>query len=109
MQAEHIFKYADVSTRHVTRQDDLTLGRIAAEQARDEGDFPVRVAAYPGGYFIPLGDGREWLDETREDFKGAGLSAAFVTLLEYCVGKKVSVLRLDADGITVEALEKFDW
>ena len=109
MQPKHIFQYADVSTGHITKQDDSILGRIAAAQFQGELTFPVRIAAYPGGYFIPLGDGKEWLNETKSDFKKAGVSEAFISLLEYCVKKKVYVLRLDADGTVVEKLEKFDW
>lgn len=98
------YKYADVSMCHLTEDDVHTLSAI-----KDDDSFPLTIAEYTEGFFIPLGDGKEWLDSIRGEFDKYSLSEDFVKLLERCIDERVFCLRLDRDGTEIDGLKKHDW
>lgn len=107
-----IYKYADVSTCHITVKDK----DILEAQEPDMGPipslvdrFPLTVAKYREGFFIPIGEGEEWLKEMMDDLLKAGLSMSFIKLLGHCIKEGVYVLRLDADGNEIAGLPKHEW
>lgn len=102
-------KLADVSTKHITRDDCLILEANVASAT-----FPLRVSVYEYGFYIPipsLADTEKegTLEDLRKDLLEAGMSAEFFTLIHQAMKENVFVLNLDSDGEEVEELEAFDW
>jgi len=98
-----IYKYADVSTGHMKQED--------SELLHDLGDarFPMSVAEYEHGFFIPLPTLEDFHDHVKADLLKAGMSDAFCNLCEHCIKAGCFVIRLDTDGGDIEELPKFDW
>lgn len=104
-------KLADVSTKHITRDDCLILEANAGVD-RDPSAFPLRVSAYEYGFYIPipcLTDDKNTVEELRNDLREAGMSDAFITLIHQAMNEQVFVLNLDSDGEEVEELKTFEW
>ena len=100
------FPHADVSTRHITKEDAERLDELALELMYG-GRTPVTIAKYPEGYFLSV-PSELTLDD--EDFKRAmGVSDALIGLMVYLSELDVHILRLDADGTRHDNLPKFDW
>lgn len=112
-------KLADVSTGHITREDCDVLEANASADSTPA--FPLRVTKYEYGFYIPIPSLRDMetgiesqdqvgiLDTIRKDLLEAGMSEAFVTLIQQAMQEGIFVLNLDKDGEEVEELEKFDW
>lgn len=98
------YKYVDLKTLHITQNDSILLVALAKDD-----NFPLSITEYAEGFFIPLGEGREWYNEILPDLKEWGLSNEFQELVWLCVDKRVSLLRLDRDGEEVDGLPIHDW
>lgn len=94
-----IHTYADVSTRHVTKNDcDLLY----------DGVWPLTSAYYDTGYFLAL-PGDDLLDGTIQELQDCGFSDAFCHLVRTACEAGCYVLRLDGDAPKVDGLPTFDW
>jgi hypothetical protein len=105
------YKYADVSTRHITKKD----AELLEQAAKAENDsfermkFPFTIAAYPEGFFISLPGKQADFAENMESLIQFGLSFDCIKLFGRCVKEGAYVLRLDRDAYEVEGIKKFDW
>jgi len=104
------YKYADVSTCHITQKDAELLEQAAKQEytAVEPKEFPFTIAAYPEGFFISL-PGKNDFAENLRNLAAYGLSKDCVKLFRRCVNEGAYVLRLDADAYEVEGIKKFDW
>lgn len=102
-----VHKYASVSTGHITRRDAELLD--LADWSKDADPSIPLIAKYDEGYFLYTLS--EWADETqwKEDLVKAGLSEAFVELWLQASKAGCEILRLDADGETIDDLPLFEW
>lgn len=107
-------KLADVSTSHITRDDCMVL-EANSDVDQDPSAFPLRVSKYEYGFFIlipSLADTEKngtTLDDLRKDLLEAGMSEAFVTLIQQAMKERFFALNIDSSGEEVKELEKFDW
>lgn len=103
-----IYKYLDVSTCHITKNDADMLTKAA-----NSYDFhdPI-VYEYREGFFLPIMSGkgeRASMLECMDGYREKGYSSAFFKLLHYALNKRVSIIRLDADGDHIADLPENDW
>ena len=100
-----IFKYADVSTKHITAKDNDILDRL-----KRSDNFPMTVANYEYGYFIALPELETFRKYGEKDrLIEHGMSEAFCHLIEMAIKKKCTILRLDRDGWDCKGLKEFEW
>ena len=102
------YRYADVSTGHITADDNKRLAELALDEIHAAPRFtnPVTIAAYHGGYFISIPGEPELIDD---DFiRKMGVSTALIDLIRRCQAEGFFVLRLDRDAY-VQDLPKFEW
>lgn len=102
------YGYADVSTGHITKEDNKRLADLAREEVHAAPRFtnPVAIAAYHGGYFITIPGEAEMIDD---DFiQKMDVSSALIDLIRRCQSEGFFVLRLDRDAY-VQDLPTFDW
>lgn len=99
-----VLKYLDVSTAHITLQDDRLLKRSCSDPA-----FAGPLAyEYEEGYWVWVPD-KPTLKAPKKGYKTQGFSKAFVQLLEGADREGCSWIRLDADGFVYSCLPQFDW
>lgn len=104
-------KYIDLSTAHITEQDNAILTKIADGGA---DSAVVRFARHEYGYilFIPLVDSREMPERRRDEetkAKMLGLSTAYVGLIQHARNKKCQIVNIDRDGEAKGNLPTFEW
>jgi len=96
------YKLLDISTAHITREDDIFLKL----EARTPVSFPGSVHEVDHGFFIWLcgqeisTEGFVWED---------AISEAFKKIIELAVDLNIEYIRLDSDGKVYDGLEIFDW
>jgi hypothetical protein len=102
------FRYADVSTGHITAADNERLHELALDEVHGDGlSNPVTIAEYQGGYFISVPGEPELIDN---DFvRKMGVSDALIAIFRRCQAEGVAVLRLDRDAHKHDDLPEFDW
>lgn len=92
----------DISTAHISREDDIFLKL----EARTPGSFPGSVHEVDHGFFI-------WLCGQEISTEGfvweAAISEAFKKLIELAIELNIGYIRLDSDGKVYDDLETFDW
>lgn len=109
------YRYACVSTSHITEQDNLLLGAVAERYENRVATVPHTVHSYIYGYWIYVGNldpntvTAEEIENELEGIRDAGYSEAFVALLREVGGAGRTFLRLDADGDVIDGLETFCW
>jgi len=92
--------YAEVSTAHITLSDAEILDSAFFTNAVPD----IVVHKYEYGYLIPL------MDEMGLDAaQNAGLSCAFIELIDKCRKAGAQMLILDADVLVDNDLPVFDW
>lgn len=106
-------QYADVSTRHISPEDDERLHRDAVacdERAtpspgdRLEHDFIV--FEYDAGYFVHTGVAE---DPEHLRLLAGRYSPELLDLVRRAYEQDAVFLRLDRDGDVYEGLREFDW
>ena len=97
------FKYVDVSTRHISREDDERLHELALEEVHG-GIAPTTIAEYQYGFFVGV---PEEIDGEFE--RQMGVSDALIDLMRRCSAEGVQVIRIDRDGARHPGLPTFDW
>lgn len=104
-------KYLDLSTAHLTEQDNAILTAIADGGA---DVAVVRFARHEYGYilFIPLVDSEELPERRRDEAMKAkmlGMSTEFVELIQYARGKECRIVNIDRDADAEGDLPTFEW
>jgi hypothetical protein len=100
-----MYPYWDVSTVHITREDDIRLRDLARGDRSHPGKTPLGVATYGWGHFVIVPGEEELIDED----VAFGFSEDFVALLKKAARCEVPVLRIDRDGEEHDELPKHDW
>jgi hypothetical protein len=95
-----VYKYADISTAHITPQDNDLLGKMAYTNIIPE----IVVYDYEYGYFVPVPS-----DNNEEQLRKVGFSEAFLSLLKRCRQEKIMLIRIDKDAPEADDLETFEW
>ncbi len=92
-----VYRYLDLSTCHVTREDMDGL-----QQAVGDTAAPV-IAAYPEGVILYVPDDGYALSDW--------LSPSLAKILAYARAQDCYLVRLDADGEEIDdpALDRHDW
>ena len=98
-----IVKCLDISTGHMTENDDKLL-KAATDDQRQVPSLAI-VYEYKEGYFVYVSP------ETDQDAEltKEGFSAAFLNLIKMARSLKLKYVQFDADGITYADLPLFDW
>jgi hypothetical protein len=96
-------KYIDVSTRHITKQDN----DILEEQSRLTADMSALpeliVYGYCYGWFIPV------TEDIVEKAEKSGLSESFWKIIELAKKEKCLLIRIDRDGEVHGELDQHNW
>lgn len=102
-----VYKYADVSSGHIT-QKDAELLDIAASFAGRYAGVPL-IAKYAKGWFLSTRP--DWYDEEQwaMDLTELGFSRDFIGLWHEVSKKGCQILRLDADGEQIAGLPLHQW
>jgi hypothetical protein len=95
-----IRKVLDISTGHITFQDNEILG----------GDNTV-IACEPveAGFFVYLGTGSEALEHIQDVNEAGNMSPAFINILRWAVMVGCDIIKIDRDGELYEGLPTFEW
>lgn len=108
-----VLKYLDLSTAHVTAEDNALLADLTAPAPGDTTPFGVEDHAY--GHFLQVPEvllsetrKNEW-GAARDEILGMGFSEAFARLLEHAGANGCSLINLDRDGDLEPDLESFEW
>jgi len=94
-----IRKVLDISTGHITFQDNDILG----------GDSPpIATEPVEAGFLVYLGTDE---NETLEHIQEASnvMSPEFVNILRWAAVHKCDIIKIDRDGELYEGLPTFDW
>lgn len=94
----------DISTGHLTEQDNNLL-------SRSEDDDPVTAYKYPYGYIVYVGDvpAVGYLpEEYDETIKKYGYSDSFINILKKARDLGCKYAQFDADGITYDDIPYYD-
>lgn len=94
-----IFNYLDISTGHMTEEDDKLL---------KESEASLVVYSYEYGYFVHVPD-LKTESSIIPAFREHGFSEAFSKIMEYAQGKGFAFVRFDSDGAEYEELPMFNW
>ena len=108
---------ADISTAHITAEDNRLLGELCADQVErsQTACHAWREAEFSAGYAVPVNGG--WLLRILEDgakaddqeAREAGFSEAFINLLAFWRSRNVGWVRIDQDADATQSLPVFDW
>ena len=93
------FKYADLCTSHMTKEDSGKLQNMADNL--NESELTVYSNDY--GFFVMVPE-----YET-ERFENIGFSEALLSLLKRCSSENIGVIRFDCDALESDDLLTFDW
>lgn len=92
-------KYLDVSTAHITAQDNGKLERLAGA----DGIGELIVYEYLYGFFIPC------VQTLRSDAVSDGMSPSFIKICEAALSEKCGLIRIDADGDRHSEFDEHSW
>jgi hypothetical protein len=110
-----LYQYADVSTGHVSREDDRRLhedAMVTDERQTPRGSLArletprLIVFEYDAGYFVHTGAAE---DKDRLDELSGRYSKDLLRLLALAFDQGATFLRLDRDGGTYEGLPTHKW
>jgi hypothetical protein len=103
------FKYADVSSNHITKEDAAKLDSTA----KDKNNFLPIVRKYAEGWYVyvggKLGNGDGEHAAYYEEFKVLGMSEDFLKLCNFASKQDMHFICIDADGTEYQELTEFDW
>lgn len=97
-----VVEVADVSTSHITEQDDHLLSESCYT------DCPLVVYKYEYGYFILCGEEDE-IDDLCEAAKIHGFSDSLVNIVKLACMQNAKYVQLDGEGREYNELEVYDW
>ena len=97
------YKYADVSTSHITVGDDEILTGLALRSIQGRYDSLI---VYPTshGYFVFISS-----DLEEDKLRGLGLSDDFISVVRLAQSEGNQFVRFDADAETYEGLASHAW
>jgi hypothetical protein len=98
-----IVKCLDISTGHMTENDDKLLKAATDDQRQVPSD--AIVYEYKEGYFVYVSSNPDQDVELTKE----GFSAAFLNIIKKARSFKIKYVQFDADGITYADLPIFDW
>lgn len=98
-----IRKYLDVSTIHITREDDELLSSDCT------GLSPAVIAYRKDGYSYWVYVAHDDEDEEERKLRKAGYSQAFIVLLQEARAVGAGWICIDRDGAYSDKLPSFDW
>lgn len=101
-----ICKHLDISTVHLTEEDNDILSNFCTDISYGEHDYGFYVSVPDVDYESP-DDGtlHAKINQALED----GLSESFVNILKYAHKNDCSIVVFDRDGEVDENLPTFDW
>jgi len=97
------YKYLDVSTGHITSEDNDKLGQYLDPDMQEHNGHEIIVYGYEYGYFIPI------YDALMQDSKLCGLSDSFRKIVKKAKRLKCNLIRLDCDAEYHDDLDLYDW
>ena len=105
------YKYADVSTMHVTKEDaDLLAVDARIRSGKRDPRIPALIVfGYEEGFFVHVPEDEETFKDGLRMAKRHGYSKGMLKLLRLARDEGASFLRLDADGEPYGGLRTFDW
>jgi hypothetical protein len=106
---EGIYQYWDVSTTHITANDDKLLAAHVAKfehAPRDQDDYPSVLYPYDGGYWLFVSDHTD--EERKQEFGARGFSDAFIGLLKFAAMRDIWWIKLDSEGNIYDDMPTFD-
>lgn len=95
---------ADISTSHMTGQDAVLLSEWDSRLSIDRASIGL-IGSYEYGYAMRA----PWDEETLEQLKSAGFSAAFRNVLVTLREAAIHYVFFDQDGYVVDEFETFEW
>jgi len=98
----HVGKFLSISTAHITYEDSLVLARLT-------GDSGFAVSDNDYGWHICVHEDRAELEENQKRYAVAGMSDAFLNILEFANDLECELIALDQDGAIYPYIEQFDW
>jgi len=101
-------KALEISTAHITENDNRILSDRSYLAKDYEIDFPLSVSSHTYGYYIAVPDSID-SDRNKTIMETYGLSQAFVDLIDAVIKSRYSLLSLDRDGEVLPKMQKFDW
>ncbi len=113
------YKYIDVSTAHITKEDDeiLTLclndekidfpKSLTSGNVIESGDIAPAGNYFEYGYWIFVGLGFDWGTVAQRD--GSPLSPSFINLYQRAYHSDADWMKIDCDGMIYDDLPKYDW
>ena len=122
------YKYIDVSTAHITKEDDEILRTCMSDTYSIHEEFGNEVrSAYSGvcsprdpqediapagyafdqGYWIFVGLGSDWGTVAQRD--GSRFSPSFINLYQRGYHSDADWMKIDCDGMIYDDLPKYDW
>ena len=102
--APHIVSVLDISTGHITKEDDTFIKEAIA---RKDSPVPLIAYGYEEGYFVyvPQMD----LDEDLDVIRKSGLSVQFCKILRLAAARGLKYVQFDCDGTTYSDLKTYNW
>jgi len=112
-------KYIDVSTAHITKEDNEILGLCLNDEFWQ--DFPKSLTSggviesdiaptgygFDQGYWVWTGLGTGWATEARRE--GSKLSESFINLYERAAHSDADWMKIDCNGMIYDDLPKYVW
>ncbi|MGA3145242.1 MAG: hypothetical protein ABSF10_19755 [Verrucomicrobiota bacterium] len=103
-----LYEIADVSMKHITKEDGRLIGRQDAPGHVACVDPEDAQSGSPGDVFAVLLDSRLHRRQIA-DLREFGFSSAFVRIFRALYQRRVPYVRFDAGGGEVEGLAEFEW
>ena len=95
-------RYADISTCHITKEDnDLLLQEV--------GKDLLLLTEFEYGYFLRLFDDEHYANTKWQEIRDLGYSKPFIRLLKRCVKEGFQGICLDQAGAEYNELPSFEW
>lgn len=100
-QSPYFFKCMDISTGHISEEDD----KILSSKRKDN---PLIFFKYTYGYFIPI-IALEDIRIVKRKLKEFGYSDEFIHIIAKARKHKCDYLLIDADGTTYSDIKSYNW
>lgn len=88
----------DIGTGHITLSDSLTL---------DKGEVPYQIGNFEYGHVVLTHPKKD--TKRSQEIRAAGMSEAYVRLLNIAYAQGYYYLMIDRDGPTIDGLDHFEW
>ncbi len=105
--AKHIRKFFDISTAHMTAQDNDLLARAVKERDKINMALPL-IRPYDHGAWVWVPDAED-MDFYAQPYSDYGFSPAFLKVLRYARENDCDWINFDSDAEQCLDLETFDW